>query len=151
MGAEVSARILASTTRTEKDAGKTWDKSWCIQLWKCNSLYKYSTLQRSLFKALDFRHFIQFTKFHFVHNCQNFPLLCRVDSQDVGLIWNSLKHGLAVPLSLQGSSYSSFTAQQKRMSGSNGGGMFVVENYGWLKILVKMCLCLSSLKSQEIK
>lgn len=37
------------------------------------------------------------------------------------------------------------------MSGSNGGGMFVVENYGWLKILVKMCLCLSSLKSQENK
>lgn len=29
--------------------------------------------------------------------------------------------------------------------------MFVVENYGWLKILVKIWLCFSSLKSQENK
>lgn len=35
------------------------------------------------------------------------------------------------------------------MSGNSGGGMFVVENYGWLKILVKIYLRFSSLKSQE--
>lgn len=99
MGAEVSARILGRTTRTEKDEGKTWDKKWQILLWKYKSFYKHSILQRSLCKALDFRHFIQLTKFYFVYNCQRFPLLCKANSQDAGFMWNSLKNGLGFFLS----------------------------------------------------